>query len=69
MPRNPGFPRGRPAGRTVTPPPNPQRVPAAQYDVMRAPPYVQGNQHPVRAGALDFKTLPSKLFNPEAQHA
>ena len=69
MPRNPGFPRGRPAGRAKAQPRDPNRVPAAQYDVMRAPLYVQGNPPPVRPGALDFKRIESKLFAKESNHA
>lgn len=41
---------------------DPQRVPAPQYDVMRAPAYVPSKTLPVRPGSLDFKALRSMCF-------
>ena len=62
MPRNPGFPQGRPAGPSKVAPLDPRRVRAATYDVMRAPSYVQQFPAPVRPGAMDFKRIASKCF-------
>lgn len=48
-----------------------QTAPVAQpnrYDVMRAPVYQQHFSAPVRAGAMDFKNVPSKTFSQGDSH-
>ena len=39
-----------------------------RYDVMRAPVYEQRFAAPVRAGAMDFKNVPSKTFSQRDSH-
>lgn len=54
--------KGRPPGRTPTPPRPANAVPPAQYDRMRAPVWTANPAAPARAGALNHTRIESRGF-------